>query len=282
MLLHCVADWVRHVKIMAQRPFIVRLTPDETMQHWLLAITFIVLVISGFSLRFSEAWWVQVLFGWGGGQGFEFRGLVHRIAAVLFVVCCVWHVAYLCTGRGRRWLRDMLAGPRDLVHIKESSLFFLGFRSDKPRFGRFSYMEKCEYWALIWGGVIMTVTGILLWFDDYFVETWNLPKGLLDIGLVIHYYEAWLATLAILVWHGYSTIVSPEVYPMNPAWLNGRMPKEMYTHEHPDGPKLKAFIHRKLYEEEEQDIEAASADSTSEGEKGGVSPHRASESKDER
>jgi hypothetical protein len=128
-------------------------------------------------------------------------------------------------------------------------VFFLGARSARPRFGRFSYMEKCEYWALVWGGVIMGLTGILLWFDNYFVERWKLPGVVLDVALVIHYYEAWLATLAILVWHGYSTIFSPDVYPMNPAWLAGRMPQDMYTHEHPDGPKLKAFIHRELYEE---------------------------------
>jgi cytochrome b subunit of formate dehydrogenase len=99
-------------------------------------------------------------------------------------------------------------------------------------------MEKCEYWAVVWGAVIMTVTGVLLWFDDYFIETWQLPKGFLDVMLVIHYYEAWLASLAILVWHIYGTVFSPTVYPMNPAWLIGRMPSGMYSHEHPSGPGL--------------------------------------------
>lgn len=253
MALHCLGDWFRHIKVMAQKPLVVRMTVNETMQHWVLAISFIVLVISGFSLRFSEAWWVRLLFGWGGGKGFIVRGDVHRIAAVIFVICCLWHLAYLFTRRGRRWFRDMLASPRDLVHIKESALYFLGLRDHKPGFGRFSYMEKCEYWALIWGAVIMTGTGILLWFDNYFVEQWKLPKGFLDVMLVIHYYEAWLATLAILVWHGYSAVFGPTVYPMNPAWLAGKMPKDMYTHEHPEGPKLKGFIQRKLYEEEEEE-----------------------------
>ncbi len=253
MLLHCLGDWVRNIRIMGEKPFVIRLIPNEVMQHWLLAVSFIVLVISGFSLRFAEAWWVQILFGWGGGEGFLIRGLIHRIAAVLFAICCVWHVGYLMTRRGRRLFRDMLASPRDLKHIGQSALFFLGVRKERPRFGRFNYMEKCEYWALAWGAVLMTLTGVLLWFDNYFVTRWRLPKGLLDIALVIHYYEAWLATLAIFVWHGYSTIFSPHVYPMNPAWMAGRMPKDMYTLEHPEGPKLKAFIHRKLYEEEEEE-----------------------------
>ncbi len=252
MLLHCLGDWVRTIRIMQQKPFVIRMTINETMQHWVLAISFIVLVVSGFSLRFSEAWWVQVLFGWGGGEGFEIRGLVHRVAAAVFVIVCAWHLGYLCTARGRRGFMDMLARPRDLVDIKDSALHFLGVRDHRPSFGRFSYMEKCEYWALVWGGVIMTISGALLLFDDYFVTRWNLPKGILDVALVIHYYEAWLATLAILVWHGYYAVFCPHVYPMNPAWLRGRMPKDMYMEEHPEGPKLKARTFTARYEDEEE------------------------------
>lgn len=78
----------------------------------------------------------------------------------------------------------------------------------------------------------MIITGFLLWFDNYFVQF--LPKGVLDVSLVIHYWEAWLASLAVLVWHLYSTVFSPHVYPMNPSWLTGRMPEEMYAREHPE------------------------------------------------
>jgi cytochrome b subunit of formate dehydrogenase len=85
---------------------------------------------------------------------------------------------------------------------------------------------------LIWGSVVMIVTGMLLWFDNWFIGF--LPKGVLDVALVIHYWEAWLATLAIIVWHLYSTVFNPHVYPMNPSWLTGWMPEEMYDHEHPE------------------------------------------------
>ena len=103
------------------------------------------------------------------------------------------------------------------------------------------------------------------------MEQWRLPKGVLDVALVIHYYEAWLATLAILVWHGYSTIFCPGVYPMNPAWLSGKMPKKMYLHEHPDGPKLKGFLHRRLYEEEEDEPEVT-PDETGDPDAAGAAP----------
>ena len=265
MVLHNLGHWVRQARLMGKADYVIRMTAGETAQHWILMGSFIVLVISGFSLRFSEAWWVDLLFGWGGGEGFIIRGTVHRISAVVFLVWGVWHAVYLMTRRGRGWLRDMIAGAADVRHVRENALYFLGRRERGPKFGRFTYMEKCEYWALMWGAVIMTVTGALLWFDDYFTARWHLPKGVLDVALVIHYYEAWLATLAILVWHVYGTVFNPEVYPMNPAWLSGRMPKTMYTHEHEAAPNLRAHEHAVRPEEELE----ADVDTTAGGGNGG-------------
>jgi len=248
MVVHNGADWMRHVKRLGAAPFVQRLSANEVAQHWVLMISFTVLVISGFSLRFSEAAWVRFLFGWE--RGFEVRGVIHRVAAVVMTFSAIWHLLYLFTARGRRWFMDMCANRADFAHVKHNALYFLGSREHEPRYGRFTYMEKAEYWALAWGTVIMTVTGLLLWFDNFFVDRWGLPKGLLDVALVIHYYEAWLATLAILVWHLYSTLFKPSVYPMNPAWLTGRMPRDMYTVEHPDGPRLRARTVRVHLEDE--------------------------------
>jgi formate dehydrogenase gamma subunit len=257
MLLHNMAHWFRHVKLRSKAKQVVRLTASEVAQHWILMLSFTVLVISGFSLRFSDAWWVQLLFGWGGGAGFVIRGTIHRVAAVVFMIWAIWHVFYLCTRRGRQWLRDMMVSKGDLLDIKGNALFFLGRRDAQPRFGRFSYMEKSEYWALMWGAVVMAATGVLLWFENYFIEDWNVSKILLDVSLVIHYYEAWLATLAILVWHVYATVFSPSVYPMNPAWWAGKMPKDLYDEEHPEGPKLSAVIDRPAAHEGEESEEVA-------------------------
>ncbi len=110
-------------------------------------------------------------------------------------------------------------------------LYNLDRRPEKPLFGRFTYVEKAEYWALVWGTAVMIISGFFLWFDNVAVQ-W-FPKGFLDVMLVVHYYEAWLAALSILIWHMYSTVFSPNVYPMNPSWLNGKMPAEWYKHEHP-------------------------------------------------
>jgi cytochrome b subunit of formate dehydrogenase len=106
----------------------------------------------------------------------------------------------------------------------------LGRSENRPPVGAFSFAEKFEYWALAWGVILMGVTGTMLWFDNFFVRF--LPKGVLDVVLVIHYYEAWLATLAIAIWHLYATIFNPRIYPMNPSWLTGKMPVRQYRHEH--------------------------------------------------
>ncbi|MCG3136768.1 MAG: hypothetical protein HJJLKODD_00604 [Phycisphaerae bacterium] len=249
MVLHNAADYLRYVKIMGRQAYVQRLTFNEVMQHWVLMISFTVLVITGFSLRFSEAGWVKLLFGWQGG--FELRGLIHRASAVVMIFGAVWHLFYLMGNRGRHWLRDMIAGLTDIRHVWQNLMFFFGRREHPPRFGRFTYMEKAEYWALAWGTLIMSVTGLALWFDNLVVQ-W-VPKGVLDVFLVIHYYEAWLAFLAILVWHIYGTVFRPPVYPMNPAWISGRMPAHMYHEEHPEGPRLKAH---QMQSDEDEELES--------------------------
>ena len=230
MLLHWLLDLFKQLRdLMRKRPLVHRMTMNEVWQHTALMITFIALVISGFALRFSESWMNQLFFGWAGG--FEMRGDVHRIFAVLFIITSFWHLIYLIlTRRGRKFFRDMTPEWKDLWQIGRRIKYNIGRRENAPRFDRFSYVEKMEYWALIWGTVIMVGTGILLWFDNWFVGIF--PKGSLDVALVIHYYEAWLASLAILVWHLYSVVFSPHVYPMNPSWIHGLMPEEMYRHEH--------------------------------------------------
>ena len=88
--------------------------------------------------------------------------------------------------------------------------------------GEFNYAEKIEYWAFIWGMVVMTLTGVLLWFENFSLS--YLPKMATDIATTIHFYEAVLATLSIFVWHLYWVIYDPDVYPMDAAWWHGRSP----------------------------------------------------------
>lgn len=230
MALHWLFDLRMQLKKVLQKKSIRRMNFNEMWQHMFLTVTFVVLVVTGFALRFSEAAWVKFLFGWEGG--FPVRGIIHRTAAVLFILTALWHIVYLTTERGRQFFSDIFPRKKDLGQFIELTGYNLGFRDAPPLFGRFGYVEKAEYWALLWGTVLMVISGFFLWFGNIAVK-W-FAKGFLDVIRVIHYYEAWLATLAILIWHMYSVIFRPGVYPMNPAWLTGKTPEEMYRHEHPE------------------------------------------------
>jgi cytochrome b subunit of formate dehydrogenase len=234
MVLHWLIDLRKQIQLVNLKKQAPRMNFNEVWQHTFLMITFAVLAITGFSLRFSEAFWVQWLFGWEGG--FPLRGIIHRVAAVLFVLTAFWHVFYLTTERGGRFLKDIFPRPSDASQFLQMIRYNLGLSSEKPRFGRFAYVEKMEYWALVWGTLIMVVSGFFLWFNN--IAVMLFPKGFLDVMVVFHYYEAWLAILSILIWHMYSTVFSPGVYPMNPSWYTGKMPYEVYRHEHPDDPAL--------------------------------------------
>lgn len=230
MVLHWLIDLIRHlVNISNKRPQLLRMHIDEVVQHALLAISFIALVISGFALRYDQSFVATFFFGWEGG--FAVRGTLHRVAAILFMGTVVWHALFLLSPRGRRFLKDMMPIERDFRFFLRRMLYNLGLRPKMECIQRFNYVEKAEYWALVWGTAVMVVTGLMLWFDNWIIQ--YLPKGVLDVALVIHLWEAWLASLAILVWHMYSVVFHPHVYPMNPSWITGHMPEEMYEHEHP-------------------------------------------------
>ncbi len=187
----------------------------EIAQHAVLAISFITLAFTGFALAFPDALWVQVL--QGAGLTEELRGILHRIAGVALIAAGLLHVLYLlATPRGRWLLSRMLPGLRDAREARDHALWALGRHSHPPHMGHFAYMEKAEYWALVWGSIVMAVTGVALWFPE------TLPRLFTVVCEAIHYYEALLAAGAILIWHLYFAIFDPEVYPLNPAIFKGR------------------------------------------------------------
>jgi cytochrome b subunit of formate dehydrogenase len=135
------------------------------------------------------------------------------------------------TLRGKQLLKDLLPVPKDLHDAMGVMLYNIGLRKEKPLLGRFSYVEKAEYWALVWGTILMAVTGTILWFDNTFLGI--LTKLWWDVARTVHYYEAWLATLAIVVWHLYFVIFNPDTYPINLAFWKGTLTEEEMAEEHP-------------------------------------------------
>lgn len=193
-----------------------RMDRVERIQHGLLAISFLLLVWSGFALKYSDQWWAV---------GGSLRGVVHRAAAVAMIAVSVAHVIILVTNRRARarWKSSFLPAWRDLREAYRRTLYNAGLARERPAISAYSYVEKIEYWAVVWGTVVMAVSGVLLWANNWVLA--NLPRVVLDLASTIHFYEAILAAAAILVWHFYSVIFDPEVYPMDPAWLTGTSPR---------------------------------------------------------
>jgi cytochrome b subunit of formate dehydrogenase len=245
MLLHHAGDFIRKMaeirfrgqtysaRLLRPQPRLVhRMHRWERIQHGLLALSFIVLVHSGFALHYPNEWWSRPFLSWE--TNYPIRGIVHRTAAVILVATSVLHVITLIVSRKLRehW-KELIPRTSDLREMVEGTLYRLGLRKEKPYISPHSYIEKAEYWALVWGTAVMAISGMFLWFNNWTMTVF--PKVWIDVARAVHFYEAVLATGAIVIWHFYSVIFDPDVYPMDPAWITGWSPRPVAEHPHTPG-----------------------------------------------
>ncbi|HKK21970.1 MAG TPA: cytochrome b/b6 domain-containing protein [candidate division Zixibacteria bacterium] len=196
-------------------------------QHMLMFLSVITLIITGMPLKFPELaiskFVIINIFG-----GLQTSTTVHRVGATGLIIVGVWHLLYIMFNRtGRRDFLLMIPRPRDIKDFIHTMLYYIGRKPSGPRFGRFSFIEKFDYWAVYWGMVVMIGSGSIMWFKQFF------PKYLYDIGREAHSDEGLLATLAIIVWHFYNVHFNPEVFPMSWVWWHGRLTEEQMKHHHP-------------------------------------------------
>jgi formate dehydrogenase gamma subunit len=201
----------------------------QIVQHIVTLLSFWLLVITGFALRFPEATWV----GWLSvlGMSEPVRSTLHRVSGVVLILVSISHVLYvLLSRRGREEFRAMIPGLQDVRDFAANMKYYLRLSPVRARLPRYDYMQKAEYWALVWGTAVMAVTGAILWFPTLAVRM--LPAISVTISQTIHYYEAWLATLAIVVWHFFFVFFYPGEYPMSWTWLSGKMPEKTVKRHH--------------------------------------------------
>ncbi|MBI2212916.1 MAG: cytochrome b/b6 domain-containing protein [Acidobacteria bacterium] len=237
MLLHNFLDLRRKALWPIPRPVVqvrdrpVRLMLPFRIAHGVLALSFITLVITGFALKYPESWWAAPLLGLE--EKVALRGWLHRGAAVAMLLAFAFHFAHVIVDRkARAIIMGMLPSLHDVHEVKEKFRWYFGKRADMPKSPPLSYVEKMEYLALVWGTIVMALTGFMLWFNNWTLS--NFPKWVSDLSTVIHFYEAILATLAILVWHFYFVFLDPLVYPLDTAFLTGReVPGRSLEREYP-------------------------------------------------
>jgi cytochrome b subunit of formate dehydrogenase len=248
MLLHNAGDWVRKlIRLRFRAPSYRRATvlggahggprmlPFERLQHAVLAISFLVLVGTGFALKYSDQWWARPVLMLEGSL--SLRGVIHRIAAVVFLAVAVTHgISLIASRQLRRHWKEMLPNANDGREALANFAYNLGRGQEPPARSAHGYIEKAEYWALVWGTVVMAATGLLLWANNLALKLF--PKTWLDVATSVHFYEAILAAAAVAIWHFYSTIFDPDIYPLDTAFLTGyRVNKQEPEHSEEPEPE---------------------------------------------
>ncbi len=221
-------ELAKHIRKRRRVPYVVRWQRPERIQHLFLLLSFLGLAITGFALRYPEAWWVKLI-GLGGNEAF--RANLHRVLALVMTAVFLSHAVFAVITRRGRWALNGIS-PRmsDFAQALQNMAFHFGLRKERPAFGMFDYTQKAEYWAVVWGTLVMVLTGFVLWFPT--LATNQLPAWVVRVAEVIHYYEAILAVAAIIIWHLFYVLFMPNEYPMSTVWLNGRVPAEEWKEMH--------------------------------------------------
>ena len=218
--------------------YVVRFSRLNRTLHILMITSFISLALTGLTLKFSYTGWAVVLSRLLGG--FETAGYIHRVAAVLMFGVFITHILDLVRLKRKdyRTWRKFLTGPdtmlptgRDVREFIGSIKWFLGL-GKRPDFGRWTYWEKFDYFAVFWGVTIIGSTGLMLWFSELF--TLVIPGWVINVATIIHSDEALLAAGFIFTVHFFNTHLRPEKFPMDVVIFTGYTTLEEFKEDRPD------------------------------------------------
>jgi len=227
--------------------YYIRFNLHHRLQHGLIALGVIMLIVTGFPLKYPELGFSHVMaLLFGGPYG---AAMMHRFFGLMMTVGVAYHILYLLyrfLKGDRSW--EMIPTVRDVKEAYETLLYWLTIRPTLPRYGRYSFLEKLEYLGVGFGASIMVLTGIALWFPVY--STRILPNWVMELSFRAHSQEALLAATVIFLWHFYFVHLSPVEFPMNRTFLDGKYPLEHLRLNHPRE-------YEELYGEEVPDSERA-------------------------
>ncbi|MGE5750735.1 MAG: formate dehydrogenase subunit gamma [Nitrospirota bacterium] len=208
-----------------------RFSPARIVEHMAHVITFVVLVCTGLSQRFYSldiSQWIILHLG-----GIDNVRLIHRFAGVIFSLEVITHLTVAAIGIVyKKWQPSMVITKKDFTDVVHNIRYYLGLENSPTRGGRYTYKQKFEYWGILTGVLMMMLTGVILWFPA--VVTKFLPGEIIPAAKVLHTNEALVVFLIIAIWHVYSAIFSPEVFPLDTSIFTGYISKSRMLREHPD------------------------------------------------
>ena len=215
-----------------KKKYVLRFSRLNRILHVLMIVSFLILSLTGMSLKFSYTGWAKVLSKFFGG--FELAGYWHRFAATIMIIVFVSHIADLIRLRKKEFgswkallfgKNSMLLNKNDWKDFRDSLKWFIG-RGPRPEYGRWTYWEKFDYFAVFWGMLVIGSTGMTLWFPEFFTNFF--PGWVLNVATIIHSDEALLATGFIFTIHFFNTHLRPEKFPMDIVIFSGRVPLEEF------------------------------------------------------
>jgi cytochrome b subunit of formate dehydrogenase len=208
---------------------VTRFSRSERVEHVLAMTSFSLLVITGLPQLWPANSISVGLFRLFGGIGAT--RIVHRITGLVFIALLALHVIRaLVRAVQKRRLPIMFAKRKDFTDALQTVRSFLGL-APPPRVGKFDFRAKFEYWGLFLGGTLMSVTGIMLLFPE--VVSWLVPGGVIAAGRVLHGLEGTFAVLVVILWHTWSVILRPEIFPLDKSIFTGKIGVDRLREEHP-------------------------------------------------
>ncbi len=196
------------------------------IEHWIFMVDFTTLAITGLIQKYAAASWAKAIMGLLGG--IENTRFIHHTAAIIMMLEVVYHLGAIAFRLYvKRYRPSMLPTLNDVSVAFNSFLYNLGLRKNRPQQGRYTFEEKMEYWAVVWGTIVMVLTGFMMW--NPIATTRFLPGEAIPAAKTAHGSEALLAVLAIILWHMYHVLVRR----FNPSMFTGKIPADEMLEEHP-------------------------------------------------
>ena len=237
------------IKIINGKKHFYRFTLNQRIQHILLAVSVVVLVLTGMPLKFHDAAWAPYLYGIFGG--IHVAPIVHKVVGAILLALFFYHNLYLIyvirkyhiqplqkkEGKlGVMGVLKVLAGQNLAPNLKDAKdiaalmkyLFFL--TNKRPDGDNFTWKEKFDYWAPFWGMVVIGLSGLIMWNKELVSQI--VPGSTINFLLIAHSDEALLAALFLFIWHWYNVHFSISVFPMGTVFITGYMSEELMVEEH--------------------------------------------------
>ncbi|MBK6349557.1 MAG: hypothetical protein IPF50_06990 [Proteobacteria bacterium] len=216
-------------------PYVRRFTTTQMWLHVSIILSFLLLSVTGLPLKFAAAPWAPGLMSALGGP--EIASFLHRFAAIVTFGYFAVHLSMLFRDvvlkkqRGFFWgWRSMTPNLKDVRDLWANLKYFL-YLGPRPELDRWAYWEKFDYLAVFWGVGMIGVSGLMLWYPDFFTQF--LPGWALNAAYIIHSDEALLATGFIFLFHFFHTHLRPESFPMDPVIFTGSMPLHRFKEDRP-------------------------------------------------